>query len=253
MCTLTLVPLGTTRVRLGFNRDELRSRPAALPPQRRRFGDRTAILPIDPVSDGTWIAVNDAGLVAVLLNVNPPVRSTAAFGSPIVTCSRSRGTIIPFLLACGSMDEALDQLVGLAAQEYGRFRLILLEGSDVGEVVSDGERLWRKHRVTLTGPRLWTSSGLGDHLAEEPRRAHFLRCFTRPGDWAAQQDAFHRHRWPDEPHLSVCMRRADACTVSYTVLERDGAAAYMTYVPGPPDLSVPPALARLLFEQVGVL
>ena len=250
MCTLTLVPLGNTRVRLGFNRDESRSRPAALSPQRRRYGRRTAILPVDPVSDGTWVAINDAGLVLALLNVNHP--GAVACGSPLNKRSRSRGTIIPSLLSCGTIDEALDQLIELPAREFARFRLILLGERDVVEVVSDGERLWRERRVFLTGPRLWTSSSLGDHLVEEPRRELFLRHFARPGNWAAQQDAFHRHRWPDEPHLSVCMRRADACTVSYTFLERDESTAHMTYVPGPPDESAQLAMARLLFDQVNV-
>ncbi len=246
MCTLTLVPLGNTRVRLAFNRDESRYRPAAWVSQRRRYGGRTAILPVDPISNGTWLAVNDAGLVLALLNGTPPgVRGRER-------AVRSRGTIIPSLLSCCRIDEALDRLVELPAREYGRFRLILLSKREVAEVMSDGERLWRKRRVSLTGPLLWTSSGLGDHLVERPRHSLFLLHFARPGNWITQQDAFHRHRWPDEPHLSVCMRRADACTVSYTVLERDESTAHMTYFPGPPDESVQPTMARILFEQVSV-
>jgi hypothetical protein len=65
VCTLTIVPLGGGRTRLAFNRDEQRTRPAALPPQTRRYGGRTAVLPVDPVSDGTWIALSDVGLVMV--------------------------------------------------------------------------------------------------------------------------------------------------------------------------------------------
>ena len=72
MCTLTILPLGGASTRLAFNRDEQRTRPAALPPQVRQFGGRTALMPVDPVSDGTWLAVNDAGLVLALHNVNPP-------------------------------------------------------------------------------------------------------------------------------------------------------------------------------------
>ena len=55
------------------------------------------------------------------------------------------------------------------------------------------------------------------------------------GDLRAQQDAYHRHFWPDRRHLSVCMRRPDARTVSYTLVEHDGDAVRMLYHAGPPD------------------
>src|SRR5262249_13957501 len=77
MCTVSIVALnepGNRRLRLACNRDELRSRPAALPPLVRNCDERQAIMPIDPVSDGTWIAVNDAGIAATLLNVNLATR-----------------------------------------------------------------------------------------------------------------------------------------------------------------------------------
>src|SRR5690348_7977222 len=78
VCTLTIIPLGkrvrsdrgatpVSGIRLACNRDESRLRPPALPPELRQFGNRLAVLPIDPVSDGTWIAASDAGLVFVLM------------------------------------------------------------------------------------------------------------------------------------------------------------------------------------------
>ena len=66
MCTLTIFPLGNGNHRLAFNRDEARSRAAATPPRRGYYGDREALLPIDPAGRGTWIAVNDAGLAMAL-------------------------------------------------------------------------------------------------------------------------------------------------------------------------------------------
>jgi hypothetical protein len=70
VCTLSVVPIGD-RVRLAFNRDEKRTRAPGLPPRAARIGHRTAILPTDPASGGTWLAVNDAGLALAVLNVNP--------------------------------------------------------------------------------------------------------------------------------------------------------------------------------------
>jgi hypothetical protein len=251
VCTLTLVPGSSGNARLAFNRDESRSRPAAYPPQRRRFGERTAILPIDPVSDGTWIAVNDAGLVLALLNVNPSVSEAAPRAALRGQGRRSRGAIIPELLPCGTLGEVLERMAELPVRGYAPFRLVLFGAGEVAEVRPDGEQSWRRRPESLAGPRLWTSSGLGDHLVEGRRRQLFEAYFARPGHRAARQDAFHRHRWPADPHLSVCMRRADACTVSYTVVELDSSSARMTYFPAAPDQLVQPEMARLLFVSVG--
>ena len=90
MCTVTIITVDSAAqcapdsgsaargkgIRLACNRDELRTRPAALPPIIRTFGNRKAIMPVDPISNGTWIAVNDAGIAATLLNVNLSLKPT---------------------------------------------------------------------------------------------------------------------------------------------------------------------------------
>src|SRR4029079_17631075 len=67
MCTVSIVPDGD-RFTLMSNRDERRGRAVALQPTVATFGARAAIVPIDPVGGGSWLGVNDAGLVAALLN-----------------------------------------------------------------------------------------------------------------------------------------------------------------------------------------
>src|SRR5262249_38704791 len=104
MCTVTLVPFragGQSGIRIACNRDESPGRLTARPPQVRRYGDRSAIMPVDPDSDGTWIAVNDAGLAMVLLNRNP----AGACVRP-ATLRPSRGEIIPGLLRCDDLNSA---------------------------------------------------------------------------------------------------------------------------------------------------
>jgi len=64
-----------------------------------------------------------------------------------------------------------------------------------------------------------TSSGLGDELVAPPRRVLFDRMITFGEQTPEAQDTFHRHAWPDRGYLSVRMRRTDARTVSYTVVE----------------------------------
>lgn len=231
MCTVTLVPVKSgpaPALRMLCNRDELRSRPAALPPRRRRFGGRRAALPIDPVSGGTWVAVNDAGLALTVLNVNPAVRTKH---SP---ARRSRGEVIPALLDGSALAEVVESALMLNAGDFAPFRLIVADLQEAAEVRSDGDRVRLVRRFRLTRPALFTSSGLGDHVVEAPRRRLFQRLVDRSVAWPAQQQAFHRHTWPEQPHLSVCMSRPDAETVSLTLVELSPGRVVLTYTPGSP-------------------
>lgn len=233
MCTVTVVPIGEG-FRIACNRDESNDRPVAIPPQVRRFGRRWAILPIDPVSDGTWIAVNDAGLAMALLNRNPPLEMHGRRTPPL-----SRGTIIPELLHCDDICQARRRACIYAAKSVASFRLILVSNDQLVDVSVVHERLHVIERPRPDSPLLFTSSGLGDELVEGPRRQLFQEWFRPENDWVRQQDRFHRHSWPGQQHLSVCMRREEARTVSCTVIERRADSATLTYLPQAPDTPGP--------------
>src|SRR5437868_4095701 len=91
----------------------------------------------------------------------------------------------------------------------------------IGDVRSDEMHLSISSGELGNTPVLVTTSGLGDEHVEGPRRALFRQMFTPGVDWVEQQDRFHRHRWLERPALSVCMSRAEARTVSLTVIELD--------------------------------
>jgi hypothetical protein len=201
-----------------------------LHPRIQQFGDRSAILPIDPISGGTWVAVNDAGLVVTLLNVNLE-QSRKETKAPTL----SRGTIIPGLLHCDTLASAHAQATALEPTRYGPFRLVLASRKELAEVWSDGCRVRLLSPKQIASPLLFTSSGLGDRLVEEPRRRLFAEFFSQPGDFVARQQEFHRHRWLDSPHLSVCMHREDAQTVSHTVVSLGRDRVTLSYHPDAPD------------------
>ena len=69
--------------------------------------------------------------------------------------------------------------------------------------------------------------------------------FSSATDWAVAQDAYHRHRWPDRPYLSVCMSRPEAKTVSYTVTEVQSEHVRLAYYPDSPDHVAEPTVVRL--------
>jgi hypothetical protein len=188
------------------------------------------VLPVDPISGGTWVAVNDAGLALALLNVN-------AKKGPSGTCAgmQSRGKIIPALLHADTPLSAAFSALTLDPAQYAPFRLVLVNRHEGVEVYSDGTRIRLVYWIGLMRPQFFTSSGLGDQVVEGPRRQLFSEFFDRPGDQLTQQDAFHRHRWPDRPHLSVCMDRQDARTVSHTVVSLGPDRVTLTYHPDAPD------------------
>jgi hypothetical protein len=246
MCTLTVVPLPDRRVRIAFNRDERPTRPPAIPPAHRTFGRRQAVLPTDPQSGGTWLAVNDAGLFLAVLNGTPET-PPAAPPTP-----RSRGTIIPALLECDTPADALAELDRtFDYRDFAPLRLVLAGNGLAADVRWDGQRPMVMTRLLGGTPLLYTSSGLGDHLVEGIRRELFDQFFAIPPDgWAAAQDEFHRHRWPDRPHLSVNMERPTARTVSHAVVDLTDTAATVAYQPAAPHEVGEPTVVTLALAGV---
>jgi hypothetical protein len=225
MCTVTIVPMSEPGGwRLACNRDEQRRRPPARPPILRAYGRRQAIVPIDPLGRGTWITVNDKGVAFALLNVNPAqVESSTGSGDYTPWSSRplkTRGALIPAIAAADSVVRATRMAGDYMVKDFAPFRIVIVDDQHMGQCVSDGYRLEIDVQPRAERPVMFTSSGLGDTLVEAPRRALFEQHFgDDPALWVQQQESFHRHQWADRPQLSVCMSRADAMTVSFTVVE----------------------------------
>ena len=237
MCTVSIIStasrVGSNRaVRLVCNRDELRARAEALPPRVRAFGGRLAVMPIDPQGGGTWIAVSDAGIAMVLLN-----QTTSAHLTSDSASMQSRGQIIPSLLDRDSFDEALERAGTIDPRRFQPFLLVILGTRCCAEFVSHGRSLRTRRYEIGDVPLMFTSSGLGDHLVQQPRRELFEQLFGRTRGTPARQDAFHAHRWPQCPHLSIDMSRHDARTVSRTTIEFSTAHARVTYAPLEPGVS----------------
>lgn len=195
-------------------------------------------MPIDPASSGTWVGVNEHGLALTLLNYNP--------AKPPTGRDLSRGSVIPQLLHASSVDEVFALAKSIEAHRMMPFRLVACDGLSL--------MLWRSTepielaevgRWSRT-PVMWTSSGLGDHVVEGPRRELFEAWFgDEPDAYLDRQDTFHRHRWSDREHLSISMHREEARTVSYTRVEIDTDAVTMTYHPDRPDLSAHDSILTL--------
>src|ERR1017187_5099627 len=160
MCTVTIIP-HSNGIRLACNRDESRKRPAALPPRVVTIGARKALMPIDPQSGGTWIAVNDAGLIFTLLNAYEAPKNVASQAP-----RRSRGTIIPELCHAATLAEAFERAKAIEVTDLAAFRLVLADRHACAEVRSTESGYLLTAPISREGPLLFTSSGLGDALVD---------------------------------------------------------------------------------------
>jgi hypothetical protein len=197
--------------RLVANRDEQRSRPAALPPRLTRHDGLDVLAPVDPLGGGTWIAASSAGLAFVLLNEYRPAASANRGGL------RSRGLVIPTLVASESLAVAEERASHLDPQSFLPFRLLVVDRRRLVEVVADGRTLAFSIRDAASRRVLRSSSLVDQPRARACRTALFGHIVTGPSRWA--QDAFHRATWPGDEALGVRMSREDACTVSVTTVE----------------------------------
>ncbi|MFK7959126.1 MAG: NRDE family protein [Phycisphaerales bacterium] len=293
MCTVTIVPLvpeigrragDPVPFRLVSSRDEQRTRAEAAPPERFDCGTRTGLYPVDGDAHGTWVGVNDAGLALNLLNLNLP-----AADAPPVPGTHTRGAIIPRLLRWDRVDQAVVDVVAMDPGHQRPFRLVLVDGFERAVVRSDGQAITVVERGPHDGVFFATSSGLGDHVVEGPRRATFDRLFGSlsgrlsgrfPGqlldplagenldasagsvghatagsaDQAiAAQDELHRQFDPDAPDVSISLDRSSAITVSLTEVTVGDRRVKMVYRPGIPHVTdAPPITATLPLRELTV-
>lgn len=227
MCTLTFIPTADGYL-AGMNRDELRTRPIARPPQARARNGVGALYPTES-SGGTWIACNRYGILFALLNWSDiePDRVHAK--------AKSRGVVIPKLIAASSLAEAVSTFERLALDALLPFRLF---GFFAGEKTAtmwrwDGKRKDRRNLPWSRGH--WFSSSVSDRAAEQQRRVACEAAAARP-DFGTRSSLrrLHASHIPSPGPFSVCVHRHDAATVSYTEVVCRKRSILMRYAAGNP-------------------
>jgi Transport and Golgi organisation 2 len=227
MCTLTFVPAEDGYL-VGMNRDELLTRPVALPPKVVERSGIEMVYPREP-SGGTWIACNGNGNLLALLNWN-------GGESPYSGEKRkTRGLVIPELIGLPDLSTIDARFQQMNLDGLFPFRLAGVFRSEkvVNEWRWDGSA---RQLLRLSWARKhWFSSSLSDSLAEKQRgRA----CEAAAGESAAGSIGWlrrlHSSHVPGPGPFSVCVHRQDAATVSYTEVRCGGTQILMDYLDGNP-------------------
>lgn len=226
MCTLSWLT-ASDQFHLLFNRDERHTRAPGLPPRLQHAGGVSYVAPIDPDSGGTWFAATELGLLLALLN-------RTVDGAPPKTGRRSRGSLIPELVAARNLAEVARGLDRLELAECAPFRLYagLPGGAGLG-AIWNGERLATQPITTATG--LLCSSSRGDRAATRVRSELWTsRASERAASGFEELRRFHRSHLPERGALSVCMHREDAATVSLIEATRTAESIALAYYSGSP-------------------
>ena len=229
MCTLTFVPTVDGYL-AGMNRDELLTRPAALPPEIHEREGVKLVYPREP-SGGTWIAANTRGNLLALLNWNEIDMAG------LREKRRTRGLVIPEAILGKDVSSTTAHLDRLSLDGVSPFRLIgafrnerqLIEWRWDGTGIQQLGWAWaRKH---------WFSSSLSDARATAERGQVCDAAVIDPAvgspHWLRQ---VHRSHEPKPGPYSICVHRQDASTVSYTEVECDRSSISMKYLYGSPCL-----------------
>jgi len=208
-----------------MNRDERRDRAPARPPRKWRGAAGGFVAPVDGDAGGTWIAARASGVVLALLNHQMSTGGAPRAGVPRV----SRGRLVTALAAeSGVPDAARLRAEGLAS--FAPFRLFV-----VGPRLAPRVFTWTG--AALSSRRLdphvgfLTSSSWNPRAVLPARQARF-RSFRRAVGTPTRATliAFHDQTVaPRGPAYAVRMARADARTVSRTVVERGAGGVSMTY------------------------
>lgn len=217
MCTASWL-IGADGYDLLFNRDELRTRPLALPPRRGERKGVRYLAPVDPQGGGTWIAANERGLCLFLLNRRPDREPQAP--------QLSRGLIPLALIDATEVGEVYRRAGALDLARYRPFTLgAVAPGGPPAVFAWTGEAF----EPAEARPPL-VSSSVGDESLFAERRA------TYPKEPLSLRKllAYQRGHGSGRSAASVCMHREDAQTVSFSRVRVTGTEVRLGYAPGPP-------------------
>lgn len=156
MCTLVLLhrPGQTWPLIAASNRDEMQDRPARGP--GRWWDDRPeTVAGQDILAGGSWLGINDFGVMAAILN-------RAGTLGPLAS-KRSRGELVLEALDHADADQAALALSGLAAGSYRPFNLVIADNSTAFWLRNDGRRVV-SHRIP-PGLHMLTELDLDDRAS----------------------------------------------------------------------------------------
>ncbi len=193
MCTLVIqrCPGQAWPILIAANREEMRSR-RSLPPARHWPDRMHMVAGLDVEAGGSWLGINDHGLVAAIMNRHGSL-------GPAVG-KRSRGELVLEALDHAEAGAAAGALADLNPAAYRPFNLLVADPRDAYWVRYGEDGTIRVHPIA-PGLHMLGAGELDER--SDPRIAAYLPRFAEApvpdperGDWTAWRDLLGS---PDQP------------------------------------------------------
>lgn len=211
---------------VGANREEHYAR-GGDPPSILE-GPVRAVAGTDPVAGGTWLGVNEHGVLIAVTN-RPK--------SALPPQPRSRGLLArELLLECSSAAQAAERAAsGLAAQGYAGCNLLCVDQQSA-VAIEAGD--WMRVRPLPPGLHVLTARDVND--ASDPRNRHAMTWLGRKSYAAAEPIARALRELCAQPGNgtpAICMHGEKGGTVSSSIIVLRSSLDQCTYLhtQGPPD------------------
>lgn len=182
MCTLVILrrPLDSWPILMAANRDEMAGRPWKRP--GRHWPDRPEVVAgMDELAGGSWMGMNQTGVVAAILNRVGTLGPQAG--------KRSRGELVLEALDHADAVEAARALADLDGRAYRPFNMMVADNRDAFWLRADGGARIQVHPIA-EGLHMLTAQELDD--ATSPRIGAYLPRFRAAAtpdpereEWAA--------------------------------------------------------------------
>ncbi len=185
MCTIVIIrrPDHAWPVIIGANRDEMVSRPWEAP--ARHWPDRQNVVAgLDCLAGGTWLARNDEGVVAAVMNREHSLGPLPG--------KRSRGELPLEAVDHADATAAAEALKELDPDAYQPFNMLIADNQDAYWLCSNGISKKIELNLLPLGWSMLTSKSLNDQKC--PRTMAYLSRFERApvpdpehNDWISWQ------------------------------------------------------------------
>jgi uncharacterized protein with NRDE domain len=221
MCTVTFIPAGD-KYYITSNRDEKLLRKQAIAPAIYDEDNSRLIYPKDGEAGGSWIALNENGNAAVLLNggIEPHISEPPY--------AKSRGLIFLDIIKSPA---PVKHFLEMNLLNIEPFTLILFNDNTLYECKWDGSRRYCRQLKTHR-PYIWSSVTL---YAEDiiKKREDWFSDFILKNPIPSQADIFHFHQFTGDDDVTnnlLMNREGKYTTVSITSIAFNHEIANMDYL-----------------------
>jgi len=229
-------------LRLVFNRDERIDRITESAIEQTCVNNAEVLFVKDNAAGGTWLSVNNHGLIVAITNAYPDHRN----GSP----QKSRGLRVLELADVETVEQAMERIELMDTTVFAPHHLFILQKSALGKIAYlqanwDGRHQEIKQGTSREGFHSVSSVNDRAITAKRAQQWHSLaaECSTK------DKLALFSSQSSEDPSGSILMDRGESRTVSQSIIAVDQRKATYLYRPRAPFFGLPIAESLHLQPQ----